>query len=228
MVAWAQGQPQYLPPALTKFATVADGWLVAYAKSNGLVVVTHEVPSEARNEVKIPNVCRAFGVDYVDTFDMLGVSIAQTGIAVGDYVVINSQSGVTAYDAANNNRARISAVTAATNTITLAEATNVFAAQSPARPSPTQQFQIVPDSQKAVTYRCNGGQLRRYSNYGFSTAQVCPPAGGTNDLVVGNNAVCRFNFSNAFDLLYMTLSVSDSTTGEAVNLFDQIHVDNAP
>lgn len=71
MVVWAQSQPQYLPLALTEFATAADGWLVAYAKSNGFVVVTHEVPSEARNEVKIPNVCKAFGVGYIDTFDML-------------------------------------------------------------------------------------------------------------------------------------------------------------
>lgn len=72
MVAWAQSQPQYLPPAITKFATGADGWLIAYAKSQEFVVVTHELPSaEAKKEIKIPNVCQAFGVEYIDTFDML-------------------------------------------------------------------------------------------------------------------------------------------------------------
>lgn len=71
MVVWAHNERRYVPQALTEFAMAADGWLVAYAKSNGFVVVTHEVPSEARNAVKIPNVCKAFGVDYVDTFDML-------------------------------------------------------------------------------------------------------------------------------------------------------------
>jgi hypothetical protein len=71
MVAWAHAQPHFLPPALTEFAMAPDGWLVAYAKANGLVLVTHEVFSDARNEVKIPNVCKAFDVAYVDTFDML-------------------------------------------------------------------------------------------------------------------------------------------------------------
>ena len=71
MIVWAQAQPQYLPQAIQEFAVVADGWLVAYAKSNGRVVVTHEAPTEERSKVKIPKVCKAFGVDYVDTFDML-------------------------------------------------------------------------------------------------------------------------------------------------------------
>jgi len=50
----------------------ADGWLVAYAKVKGCVVVTHELPSpDVRRKVPIPNVCRAFNVQFVDTFEML-------------------------------------------------------------------------------------------------------------------------------------------------------------
>ena len=42
MVKWVQSEQQFTVAAKSKFASVADGWLVAYAKANGLVVVTHE------------------------------------------------------------------------------------------------------------------------------------------------------------------------------------------
>ena len=72
MMLWVDGQP-YKQAAKAEFAaaTNADGWLVAYAKVNGLAVVTHEVPSNGINKVKIPNVCAQFGVVYCDTYDML-------------------------------------------------------------------------------------------------------------------------------------------------------------
>mgnify|MGYP000866005461 CR=1 FL=1 len=72
MMVWVNGQP-YKQAAKSEFAlaTNADGWLVAYAKAHGLTVVTHEVPSNGINRVKIPNVCDQFGVDYCDTYDML-------------------------------------------------------------------------------------------------------------------------------------------------------------
>src|SRR3954471_18854780 len=34
MVNWVQGQPQFTPEAKAEFATVADGWVIAYAKVN--------------------------------------------------------------------------------------------------------------------------------------------------------------------------------------------------
>lgn len=72
-IAWVQSQTRYSAAAVSKFAVNADGWLIAYAKHNGYTVVTLEVPApESRTEVKIPDVCVALGVKYVDTFDMLG------------------------------------------------------------------------------------------------------------------------------------------------------------
>jgi hypothetical protein len=72
MVSWVQAQAQFHPEAKAEFADGTDGWLIAHAKANGLVVVTHEVLAlDARRRVPIPNVCRAFGVGYVDTFEML-------------------------------------------------------------------------------------------------------------------------------------------------------------
>lgn len=72
IMSWVQGQSQYSDAAKTDFANVADGWLVAYARAKRCVIVTHEEPApDARRKVPIPNVCRAFNVRFVDTFDML-------------------------------------------------------------------------------------------------------------------------------------------------------------
>jgi len=72
IMVWSQGQAQFTPGAKAEFARVADGWLVAYALANVCIVVTREqFNSEAKARIKIPNVCRAFGVQYVDTFEMM-------------------------------------------------------------------------------------------------------------------------------------------------------------
>lgn len=43
MMRWVHGSAQFKPEAKTEFATVADGWLAAYAKAHpNHVVVTHE------------------------------------------------------------------------------------------------------------------------------------------------------------------------------------------
>ena len=72
IMAWVQSQDQFFPEARAEFARSADGWLIAYAKAKNLILVTHEaLAPDARNNVPIPNVCEAFGVPYVDTFEML-------------------------------------------------------------------------------------------------------------------------------------------------------------
>ncbi len=69
---WVQAQSRFMAAAKAEFASSPDGWLVAYAKAKGCVVVTHEVPApEAKAKVKIPDVCRAVTVSFVDTFEML-------------------------------------------------------------------------------------------------------------------------------------------------------------
>ena len=51
MVTWVQGESQFTPEAKAEFSSVADGWLVAYAKANGLVVVTGAVALASRLSV---------------------------------------------------------------------------------------------------------------------------------------------------------------------------------
>jgi hypothetical protein len=71
VMAWAAAG-DFTDPAKTEFASGADGWLVAYGAEHGLVVVTHETDEpNRRNKVKIPNACNQFGVEWLDTFEML-------------------------------------------------------------------------------------------------------------------------------------------------------------
>jgi len=72
IMTWVNGQDQFSNAAEAAFAGGADGWLVAYAKMKGYVVVTHEVLApDVRRKVPIPNVCKEFDVEYIDTFEML-------------------------------------------------------------------------------------------------------------------------------------------------------------
>ncbi|MDE3226391.1 MAG: DUF4411 family protein [Nitrospirota bacterium] len=72
IMVWMQAQGQYTDAAKADFASGADGWLVAYGKVKGCVVVTHEVLNpDIKRKVPIPNVCQAFDVPFIDTFEML-------------------------------------------------------------------------------------------------------------------------------------------------------------
>ncbi len=72
MVKWVQSEDQFSQEAKAEFASAADGWLVAFAKVNHLIVVTHEeYAPDARKKVPMPNVCLEFDIDYCSTFEML-------------------------------------------------------------------------------------------------------------------------------------------------------------
>ena len=78
IMVWVQSQTQFSPAAKAEFADEADGWLVAYAMTKGFVVVTHELPADdAKRRVPLPNVCQAFDVAFVDTFEMLRAAKVQ-------------------------------------------------------------------------------------------------------------------------------------------------------
>ena len=54
------------------FATGADGWLVAYAKVHGAIVVTNEQSApESRRAIKLPDVCDQAEVARDTVFEML-------------------------------------------------------------------------------------------------------------------------------------------------------------
>lgn len=72
MMQYVQNSTQYNPEAKAEFAQVADGWLIAYAKEHGHILVTHEALNlTIKRKVPMPNLCEYFKVPYVDTFKML-------------------------------------------------------------------------------------------------------------------------------------------------------------
>ncbi len=73
IIDWVNEQPRIFQAAKDDFARGADGWLIAYAHAKDSIVVTHESARRpnAQNKVLIPNVCHAFGIGCVNTFEML-------------------------------------------------------------------------------------------------------------------------------------------------------------
>lgn len=64
LMNWSMGEPQYYSYAKDQFASVADSWLVAFAKAYDCVVVTQEqYKGEAKSKIHIPNACVAMGVE---------------------------------------------------------------------------------------------------------------------------------------------------------------------
>jgi hypothetical protein len=75
-VKWVMASTQFHDAAKAEYADTerADAWLIAYAKATGCVVVTQEAYNpESKARVPIPNVCDAFGVAYLDSFQMLEI-----------------------------------------------------------------------------------------------------------------------------------------------------------
>jgi hypothetical protein len=72
VMLWVQRSTQYFDRAKAKFATEADGWLVAYSMVHGTTVVTNEQPRpDSRNRVLLPDVCMQFKIPSKDTFSLV-------------------------------------------------------------------------------------------------------------------------------------------------------------
>lgn len=69
---WTYTNTHFKDAAKEEFARNADAWLIAYSMAKGYTLVTHEAFNpDTKNRILIPVVCRHFGVDYVNTFEML-------------------------------------------------------------------------------------------------------------------------------------------------------------
>jgi len=55
-----------------KFLDSGDPWLIAAAMKDQCIIVTEEISAQqSTTKVKIPDICRAFHVSYIRTFDLL-------------------------------------------------------------------------------------------------------------------------------------------------------------
>lgn len=72
--SWADGRG-YTPAALRVFKaqTRADAWLCAEAWASDMTLVTYEVHSNSRNQVKIPDVCSGLDIKWMNGFDFMRV-----------------------------------------------------------------------------------------------------------------------------------------------------------
>lgn len=69
---WAYTNSHFTDAAKDEFARNADAWLIAYSMAKGYTLVTHETyKPETKKRILIPVVCKQFGVNYVNTFEML-------------------------------------------------------------------------------------------------------------------------------------------------------------
>ena len=65
-------QQGFDPAVVSHFMSGADYYLVSYALGHpGLTVVTHEVLSDSKKRIKIPNVCLGLKIPWENTFSML-------------------------------------------------------------------------------------------------------------------------------------------------------------
>ena len=56
----------------TRFLGGADPWLIAFCMTHNHVLVSQEVmAADNSTKIKIPNVCKQFKVEYLNTFEML-------------------------------------------------------------------------------------------------------------------------------------------------------------
>lgn len=70
VAAWARSG-SFTAAAATEFLGIADSQLVAVAHARKLTVVTHEVPSNSRQRIKVPTACLALGVAYASPYEIL-------------------------------------------------------------------------------------------------------------------------------------------------------------
>jgi len=68
---WAAASGDYTLAAKQEFAAAADSALIAHAMAGGHIVVTHELPANARKRIPIPNASSALGVAYASPWRML-------------------------------------------------------------------------------------------------------------------------------------------------------------
>ena len=174
--------------------------------------------------LSIPSVC----------FDIMGSSPTNIpNIANGDSIAVyNLGAGYAPADAyAGGNRTTVTLTAGTPYLATMAS--NVFALQSPPLPSPDARFQVVGQNDKVIRYGCVNGTLTRFSNCSFTATATC----ANSALLAGSTttepkATCEVDYQASATgrngLLYLRLTLTDTPSGERADLFQQIHLDNAP
>lgn len=195
--------------------------------------------------------CGATGneLDFVsvDTcFEIIGAPIA---FAAGDTVIIGSTQadGNPPYQNPNN----VSCSNSATSTCIRRPVSTTGSSQKVVMTSlyplpafarlDSQRFDVVSGNEQAVTYACENvggtvdgtGTLRRYWAYGFNSAQIATPVGGSSALLADKISACSMTYNNTSSNFYsrnglITIFLTITRGGESIRFYHEIHVNNAP
>lgn len=71
-------KPSYRPQQAIVFLNGGDGWVIAHAMATNGIVVTQESDKKKSSKIKVPTVCRDFGIKCINTYEMLRLLGAQS------------------------------------------------------------------------------------------------------------------------------------------------------
>jgi MSHA biogenesis protein MshO len=185
-----------------------------------------------------------------DSFDMLWPNTAlpvDGQVAAGDVVAVYNDGSVSGNAYSGINAIQVAAVTTPGGT---ANSTAIsFVAVGAAAPfgrkqlpseSPEGSFQIIPAATHVVSYYCNGNQLTRHTrvlsgawnlpaNCAAMTAAPAVMAVMANNLATCSLVYERPGVSTGLSRFgIVSMSIGISVSGETVNLYHQVHVENTP
>jgi MSHA biogenesis protein MshO len=194
------------------------------------------IPTKTGGRYRADNSAAGLNFDAADTsFNMLGrnsILPADQRIVAGDTIVVyNLGPNVPGADAYNqDNTSLISAVgTEILNASPAGWETPItIASKLFPLASGSNRFHVIPSSEHVVSYVCSGNKLYRHVN-SSSFSSNCPATGA---VIATNVASCFFD-SSGDDLLRnalvrIVLQLKDSKNNEALQLQQEIHVNNTP
>lgn len=186
------------------------------------------IPTKTGGRYRADDTAAALNFSAADTsFNMLGSNSALPAdqrIASGDVIAVYNL-GIAGVDAYNgDNTSTVSATP--TEAGSPVETTITIGSKLFPLASASSRFQVIPASEKVVSYVCSGGSLYRTVNSTNFTSS-CPTTGS---LLAKNITSCSFDYSGS-DLqrnavLRITLQITD--TGETVSLQHEVNVNNTP
>lgn len=160
-----------------------------------------------------------------DVLGNLGALPASQRPAAGDLLVVYNL-GIPGSDAYNLDN--VSTITAVSNASPVSSI-SIGAKQFPLA-SGSHRFQVVPASEKVVSYVCSAGKLYRFANYAYAATSSCQTPTATTPVLASGLSSCNFVY-NGSDLqrnALVQLSLVFSDSGESVSLYHEVHVNNTP
>ena len=176
-------------------------------------------------------------LDFVDgtdlVFQIVGpVPSGRQRIVAGDFIVVNNIGQAPGDVYASGNQQNRATVESVSSTGLVKMVSNPYALQNPVLAHPLHRFRV---ANEPVSFRCAGGTLWRYANYGFQALQASDPsgAGRLKAMLATNVESCFFQYSTLENvgsgLLSLTLTLRNSSGNDApIRLTQQVHVDNTP